>query len=123
MRFVRGNGKIKMASKVTEKGFQSSVLKVARLNGWLCYHPYESRRSVSGYPDLTLVRLKDRRLVYAELKVGRNKPTADQLHWLEWLNAVPCVEVYVWRPEDWGEIVKVLSRRCNGGQGSLEKGV
>lgn len=55
---------------------------------------------------MTMVR--DGRLIFAELKVGRNKPTAAQTEWLETLGAVEGVEVYVWWPDDWDDIEETL---------------
>ena len=55
---------------MTEKAFQSDVMRVAKMLGWLCYHTFDSRRSASGFPDLVLVR---ERVLFRELKVGKNK--------------------------------------------------
>lgn len=44
------------STRISEKEFQAQVLDLARLTGWLCYHPHDSRRSAPGFPDLVLVR-------------------------------------------------------------------
>lgn len=51
------------------------------------------------------------RLVYAELKVAKNRPTPAQEMWLAALRKSG-VEVYVWYPEDFPEIVAVAERRA-----------
>lgn len=66
------------------------------------------QRIARGFPDLTLVR--DGALVFAELKRDTTRPTDDQIAWHAALEAVPGVEVYVWRPRDWDAIVDRLSR-------------
>ena len=96
---------------LTEKAFQAQVVALARTLGWQVYHPFDSRRSTPGFPDLTLVR--DRRLVFAELKTERGRVTAAQRGWLDALGGVAaaadCVEVYLWRPSDWDDIERILS--------------
>jgi hypothetical protein len=93
---------------VTEKEFQRGVLDWARLNGWLAYHPHDSRHSQAGFPDLTLVR--DGRLVFVELKTAAGRVSGAQAEWLAALEGAGC-EVHVWRPGDWGEIERALARR------------
>ncbi len=95
----------------TEKEFQQAVVDLARLNGWLVYHPFDSRRSTPGYPDLTLARPP--RICYVELKTDKGRITAEQQKWLDAL-AKCSVEVYVWRPSMWDEIERVLGRRQGG---------
>ena len=102
----RGGSKAASAPLRTEKQFQANVVKAARTLGWLCYHTHDSRRSEKGFPDLTMVR-RDR-LLFAELKVGKNKLTPDQQDWLGSLLRAG-QEAFVWRPEDWAEIVETLS--------------
>jgi hypothetical protein len=61
----------------------------------------------SGFPDLTLT--KGGRLIFAELKVGYRKLTPAQADWMYVLRMVPGVEVYVWRPRDFEQIISVLT--------------
>ena len=65
-----------------------------------------------GWPDLTLVRPKDGRLIYAELKGDGGKVSPEQERVLELLRAAaafnPLMEVYVWWPKDLDEIAKIL---------------
>lgn len=91
----------------TEKSFMAAVSQLAALGGWLCYHPWDSRRSVKGYPDLTLVRPPD--VLFVELKrSGRSRLTREQRHWLAQLAQCPGVEAHVWRPGDWTAIAARL---------------
>jgi len=92
------------AADLSEKAFQADVVKLARMLGWKVYHTFDSRKSQAGYPDLTLVR---ERVMVAELKVGTNRPTSAQEDWLDAFRAAR-VPAYLWRPEDWPEIVRVL---------------
>ena len=97
---------------VTEKAFLAQVLRLARLAGWLCFHPYDSRKSCAGFPDLTLVRES---LIFAELKSDTGKVTAEQQHWLDRLKAAGA-EAHLWRPRDWEEIqARLLGGRRAGG--------
>ena len=90
----------------TEREFQTGVVQYARLNGWRAYHTHNSRRSEPGFPDLVLVR---DRIIYAELKTTRGKPSKDQTAWLQAL-ADAGAETYLWRPDSWPEIVATLRR-------------
>ena len=88
------------------KTFQSQFEQAAKLTGWKCYHTHNSRNSPSGFPDEVCVR--GERIIFAELKVPPDKVRGDQQEWLDLLAKVPCNEVYVWTPADWGEIVEVI---------------
>jgi hypothetical protein len=94
--------------QISEKAFQAQVLQLAQACGWKYYHPYDSRRSVAGYPDITLVRAN--RLLLVELKTERGRMSSAQQSWREALLATGKVEYYLWRPRDWNEIVDVLAR-------------
>lgn len=78
----------------------------------MVYHTHDSRKSRVGFPDLTLVR--GSRLIFAELKgdteYGRRGPTLGQRQWLAALEAVPNVEVHLWRPQDFDRVVELLAR-------------
>lgn len=102
------------AGCVSEREFQAAVVELARWCGWRCYHTFDSRRSVAGFPDLVMVR--DDRLVVAELKSARGRVSVEQQGWLDAFGVVADgsagrVMVCVWRPADWVSIVGVLARR------------
>lgn len=92
----------------TEAEFQRAVIELATHAGWLVYHPYDSRRSTPGFPDLTLVKPSDGRVIFAELKTARGKLRPEQVVWLEALSACAGVEVALWRPQYWPAIVAAL---------------
>ncbi|CAB4163370.1 VRR-NUC domain containing protein [uncultured Caudovirales phage] len=102
-----------------ESTFQSSVIMLAKLHGWLVMHTraVEIRPGVwktplqghAGYPDLTLAH-STRGIIFAELKsdIGRVSPM--QKAWHETLSAAGA-EVHVWRPKDLHDISDRLARR------------
>ena len=91
---------------LTEKEFMAQVVKLARVLGWIVFHPYESRRSVHGFPDLTMVRPP--RVLFVELKNDKGRLTLAQEHRGKMLGECPDVKYYLWRPSDWDDIVEVL---------------
>ena len=99
---------------MTETQLQSAILEFARLNGWLCYHTYDSRHSAKGFPDLCMVR--GGRMVFAELKSEKGVETDDQKEWGDCLELASIrnqlLEVYLWRQSDWmsGRVDEVLKR-------------
>lgn len=93
---------------MNEAQWQAKVVEFARWNGWHVFHPYYSRRSEPGWPDLSMIR--GDRLVFAELKSRTGRVSPPQHHVLGLLAAVPHVEVYLWRPMDWPDVMQVLQR-------------
>jgi hypothetical protein len=117
--------KAETAPPLTEKDFQRQVVELAKIRGWRVYHPFLSKWSEHGFPDLTMVRARDRRLLFAELKRDKAKTTPAQEEWQNLLGAVafdprqtgvvrlyglplPTIEVVVWRPVDWLAIEATL---------------
>jgi hypothetical protein len=88
------------------KEFDHRVKQVAVENGWLTYHTNNSRKSEAGYPDWTFV--KDR-VIWMELKVHPDKPSAAQEEWIEALQAAG-QWVFVFYPEDFKTIVELLNQ-------------
>ncbi len=80
---------------------------LANMLGWSTYHVLRSKGSRAGYPDRTCVR---DRILFAELKREKTKPTPDQIEWLDRLAAAGG-EVYLWRPSDLDEVGAILSTR------------
>lgn len=92
---------------MTERELQDAIIELARIRGWLVYHPFDSRKSEPGFPDLTMVR--GDRLVFAELKSAKGRVSPAQRVWLERLEQTPA-EVHVWYPHDWpAAVAAVLS--------------
>ncbi len=92
--------------KITEKRFQSQIIRLAEMRRWRVYHPWSSMHSVKGYPDLTMVRGKS--LIVAELKTEKGQVTDAQQGWLDAFHAMTYCQVFVWRPSDWPEIERIL---------------
>ena len=91
----------------SEKQFMETVIEYAMYKKWLPYHVFDSRRSTPGFPDLIMLRAG--RLVVAELKVKKRKPTKAQEVWLAEFALCHGAEVFVWYPSDWDEIERVLA--------------
>lgn len=91
--------------KLSEKDFMSMVIAFAKLHRWFQFHTHDSRRSVAGFPDLVLLRPP--KIVVAELKVGKNRVTAEQNLWLNLFEECG-IPAYVWTEKDWLEIEEVL---------------
>lgn len=102
---------------MTERDWQRRVVDYARIKRWAIMHTRPAMKRSGewatpimgqpGFPDLTMVRRG--RLVFAELKAVRGRLTVAQRTWLVRLRECPGVEVYLWRPEDWGEVQGVLT--------------
>lgn len=90
----------------TERSFMAQVVQYAELMGWRVYHPFDSRRSAAGFPDIVAVRRP--RVIWAELKSERGRLTADQVAWLTELRACG-QEAYWWKPSMWPIVEKVLA--------------
>lgn len=91
---------------VNETALQNVIIEMARLFRWRHYHSWTSIHSPAGFPDLVLVRPP--RLIFAELKARNRHPTRRQEEWLADLRSVPGIETYLWRPDDLGEIERLL---------------
>lgn len=80
----------------------------------LCYHTHNSERSAPGWPDLALVHPCGK-LIFIELKQEGKYPTTEQRLWLAALSRAaevnPLVEVFLWKPADWDEVVEALGGR------------
>jgi hypothetical protein len=82
---------------MTEAQLQSAVLDLCKLLGVHYYHPYDSRRSVPGWPDLVLCGTRG--LIFRELKSQTGKPAPEQTAWFARLLTAG-QDISVWRPED-----------------------
>jgi hypothetical protein len=114
-----------MARRSPERDFQVEVVRLARLFGWRVFYipDWMYRLAMAsmkrmrrtdrdwpdhGFPDLVLV--KPPRIIFAELKAGRNKATEDQLAWHDDLRACG-LTVYVWTDtRDMDNVIAVLTR-------------
>jgi len=88
-----------------EQTFQREVQEFARANEWIDWHQLKSKGTRAGFPDLVLLREPD--CLWIELKAPNGKVTTAQKEMHDMLRA--CGQtIYVWKPEDWDEIVEVL---------------
>ena len=106
----------------TEAEFTTAVIELAQANGWLAYHQRPARlkngswrtavQGDKGFPDVILVRhggYVGNVILVAELKTGRNKATPEQSAWIDAFAGAEAL-AYVWRPSDWPEIERVLTK-------------
>jgi hypothetical protein len=112
---------------MSEDELQAAVTDLAVILGWHWLHigalrtkygwRTPTRGTLSAWPDLTLVRERDRRLIVAELKRELEQPKPEQLEVLDVLRSLafdgtsidplanrirvgPRIEVFLWRPSD-----------------------
>lgn len=93
---------------MTEAEFQSQVIHLARLHGWLVHHsrPAQNRSGAwstpitgdAGFPDLVLAH-PDRGVVFLELKSDAGRASDKQRTWLRTLQAGHA-EAFLIRPAD-----------------------
>lgn len=115
--------------------FQDQVVRMARAQGWLVFHPapFQVRPGVwrsdgKGFPDLTLVSETGRGIIHAELKATDGQLSAEQIRWGEAI-VKSGGEYYVWRPRDLeaiatrlGETYRKYWQRTFAGPADLEDG-
>jgi VRR-NUC domain len=99
-----------------EGSLLARVRRLATDNSYISYHTHDSRKSDLGFPDLCLARTatstSSGRLIFAELKDRKGKVTREQQLWLDMLaHTIPGVEVYLWRPADFSDIMQILLRK------------
>ena len=107
--------------EMSEADLMRAVTDLASILGWEWAHfrPAQTakgwRTPVSGplgkgFPDLVLVRVRDGRLLFVELKTTKGKPSPEQDHVHAALAQVKGIGAYLWRPWhlDSGEIATVL---------------
>lgn len=116
MRRRRLTGQEQWLRSQSEAAFQAGLLRRAGWLGYRRHHVYDSRLAAvecdPGWPDLELLRLPGvrggLRLIYAELKDEQGDVSDDQREILDALMLVAGVEVYLWRPSDVDEAIRVL---------------
>lgn len=82
---------------MTEAEFQNTVVAMCKLLKVFCYHPYFSRKSAAGWPDLALCG--DRGFMLRELKTQKGRLTLQQQEWGTRLRNAG-ISWDVWRPDD-----------------------
>ena len=98
--------------KISEKDFMRQVKDLAKVFHWRVYHPFLSKWSERGFPDLSMVKEFGNNqaiMVMAELKSDKGKLTEAQKEWLDLLSKVEGVYTFVWYPHQFDDIVLILS--------------
>ena len=93
--------------ELTEKVFQKQVIELAEALGWRTYHPFLSKWSEKGYPDLTCVHARQKRICFIELKRESGKVSPHQQEWHNLLIAAG-QEAYIFRPSQFDQIEQTL---------------
>ena len=121
---------------LTEEQFLRQVLDLLAMNDWLWHHDSSSARLIqrrsgrlvrianarAGFPDICAARIRDGRLLFAELKrdVGVQGGLSHRdlsIEQAQWANALTrnmarfdsSIEYHLWRPTDLATIAKVLA--------------
>jgi hypothetical protein len=95
-----------------EADFQEAIVEAGALFGWRAFHPFDSRRSRAGWPDLALWHpWAEAPLHLRELKVPPNTATPAQAETLEHLEHASRhgFTVGLWTPDDWPAIHETLA--------------
>ena len=97
---------------ITEKQFQSQLIRTACMLNWTVYHTHDSRKSAPGFPDL--VMLGHGRQIVAELKTEKGRVSPYQTGWLDAFREVTQPpEVFLWRPSDIDEVIHTLQNQAS----------
>ena len=83
---------------MTERDLMESLRSAARECGWLVYHPFLSKWSEKGFPDLIMIR--NGKGFAWELKSAKGKVTDAQQTWMDALRGIPGVSARVVYPDD-----------------------
>ena len=88
-------------------GYLKGLRTYSPEKGSITTHTWNSMHSPAGFPDLVLLRVRDSKLIFAELKTDRGKLSEKQEVWINALNEAHQL-VFVWKPSDWEHIARVL---------------
>jgi len=97
---------------MSESDLRSQVTQLAQILGWKVayFRTAQSQKGWrtpvgadgKGWPDLVL--LKGQKVLFRELKVGYNKPSEEQVRWLDDLQTAG-QDARIWTDKDWPEAV------------------
>lgn len=104
-------GAVHPMDEISEAKLQKLVENYCLQLGLLYYHTHDSRRSVAGYPDLTILGAGG--LLLAELKSETGKLSRAQKAWVD-ASIASHTPVRIWRPAQWrdGTIIAELDRHA-----------
>ena len=107
-----------MTARPTELAYEDTIVEAAMLAGWRVHAERPARtnkghrtaiKGHAGYPDLTIVGYG--RLIVVELKRKPNKPSADQLAWLDAFRSAGVDARLTYVPEELDELLVELTSR------------
>lgn len=115
-RLVDGLGLMTLYDHISESVFTAQVIKLAQVFKWRVAHfrPAMDKHGRwktavqgdgAGFPDLIMVRQE--RVLVAELKSAKGKPSREQLLWISGF-LVAGVEAFIWKPSDINDIEEIL---------------
>jgi hypothetical protein len=84
---------------MTEAELQESVRRMCADLGLYHYHPHDSRRSASGFPDSWILNKRTGRVIYRELKTQSGQLTSEQKA-IGYALTAGGHDWQVWRPND-----------------------
>lgn len=99
-----------MDPEAPEGVLQGKLQKFCHDTGYLFYHTHDSRKSTPGWPDCAILHPEGGPLYLWELKDATSQPSANQRRWLDALYKATSVQAAVYRPEHWGEMMRILAR-------------
>ncbi len=98
---------------LSEKHFEGQVKHLAKIfHVDEYYHPFLSKWSAKGFPDLTIIKVP--RLIFVELKGTKGKVSPEQQHWHDLINQCTSVEAHIWWPEDYEPNGGILAEILRG---------
>jgi hypothetical protein len=92
--------------KINHADYQWQIVKYAKLHGWKHQYWWRTFKSPKGWLDLVLARPP--RLVMAEIKIPPDTIKPEQQEWIDMWKQYPLIECYIWLPDDWDTVVKIL---------------
>jgi hypothetical protein len=101
----RSNAATAIGSLTSERTLLEQVRQLARMLGWMTYHPHLSKWSERGWPDVVVCRPP--RVLFLELKSETGRVTAEQTQWIDALRACG-LDARVVRPSGLDEIAEIL---------------
>lgn len=106
-------------AKPKEADYQRTIVAAAQLAGWLVHAERPAQTSHGrwltnvqgrpGFPDLTLVHPARKLMLFVELKRKPNKPTDDQLAWLDGLRRCGVQSALLWVPDQLDAFLRFLT--------------
>jgi hypothetical protein len=96
------DARLEMLKRVTERESVDFVVSTAKQGGWRIQRFWNSQRSPSGWPDLTLLRegSDGNEMVCIECKTMTGRTRPGQPECLDLIDGVVTVEAYLLRPSD-----------------------